>query len=331
MKHKKIEKKFLKSLRPFASRKNIVSLQIMLIVGGISLLLTVVSANFIRNRNLKLIKEKRQSAYTDEVRRLSGISSDLIPAPDITEGWNTYENKAYSFSLKYPSGWQTPQEIAPDSNVNYLLKIAFDEKGLVSEQDQKGFDIFVYDSKKFPDPAGTDSLKTKGENIQPKDCLHFDNITLGQNKYPAEEIFVNAKDLCYEETFFYSLTQDGHTYNIVPREGKKSDVFPSDAKSTLIKTFPEFYDVVSTLNLEKRESSFVQVPKKIIRNIVSPPPVRFVAGPSCAHKNDHPSYSNKGKGKHMDEDCCPDPDEWPNPGCSYSSHSLAVMKARPKG
>jgi hypothetical protein len=45
---------------------------------------------------------------------------------------------------------------------------------------------------------------------------------------------------------------------------------------------------------------------------------------SCAEKNDHPGYSDT-KGKHMDEDCCPDPDEWPKPGCVYSSSGRALM------
>ena len=36
------------------------------------------------------------------------------------------------------------------------------------------------------------------------------------------------------------------------------------------------------------------------------------------------------KGKHMDEDCCPDPDEWPKPGCRYSAKGLALMLKGPK-
>ena len=50
---------------------------------------------------------------------------------------------------------------------------------------------------------------------------------------------------------------------------------------------------------------------------------------SCTEKNDHPSYSDS-KGKHMDEDCCPDPDEWPKPGCAYSPSGRALMMKGPK-
>jgi hypothetical protein len=52
---------------------------------------------------------------------------------------------------------------------------------------------------------------------------------------------------------------------------------------------------------------------------------------SCKESNDgHPSYSDT-KGKHMDEDCCPDPDEWPEPGCIYSARGLALMLKGPPG
>lgn len=37
----------------------------------------------------------------------------------------------------------------------------------------------------------------------------------------------------------------------------------------------------------------------------------------CGTKNDHPKKSDKGKGRHMDMECCLDPDEYPNPHCYY--------------
>lgn len=52
--------------------------------------------------------------------------------------------------------------------------------------------------------------------------------------------------------------------------------------------------------------------------------VIVVHGRRCAEENDHPSKSET-KGKHMDEDCCPDPDEWPKPGCAYSAGDYKIM------
>lgn len=43
----------------------------------------------------------------------------------------------------------------------------------------------------------------------------------------------------------------------------------------------------------------------------------------CDPKNDHP----QGGGKvHVDEDCCPDPNETPNPRCYYTPGQLKIMQ-----
>ncbi len=61
--------------------------------------------------------------------------------------------------------------------------------------------------------------------------------------------------------------------------------------------------------------------KKVAPRINAPFPISFkrVGGQFvCAKKNDHPSKSNKNKKGHMDMECCLDPDEVPNPHCTYS-------------
>ena len=37
----------------------------------------------------------------------------------------------------------------------------------------------------------------------------------------------------------------------------------------------------------------------------------------CNKKHDKPSMSEKYDKKHMDMECCLDPDEYPNPNCYY--------------
>jgi hypothetical protein len=49
---------------------------------------------------------------------------------------------------------------------------------------------------------------------------------------------------------------------------------------------------------------------------------------TCPEENSHPAKSKQGKGKHVDEDCCPDPDEYPNPACSYGSSDNAILLVR---
>jgi len=42
------------------------------------------------------------------------------------------------------------------------------------------------------------------------------------------------------------------------------------------------------------------------------------------HHSDLP-HESKTKSKHMDEDCCPDPDEWANPRCEYSLKDNSIL------
>lgn len=81
--------------------------------------------------------------------------------------------------------------------------------------------------------------------------------------------------------------------------------------------FPEFYSIVSTLN-----------PIEIVRPKPVPPKPKITAPflvtykkvdgkLVCAKKNDKPKKSKNKKGKHLDMECCLDPDEYPNPHCYY--------------
>jgi len=70
----------------------------------------------------------------------------------------------------------------------------------------------------------------------------------------------------------------------------------------------------------------------LLRN--TPPPrtsTKRVDGKKiCDKKNDKPHESGKGSLPHMDMECCPDPDEWPNPHCYYTPEQLSRMKKPPK-
>ena len=76
-------------------------------------------------------------------------------------------------------------------------------------------------------------------------------------------------------------------------------------------------------------------PKKIAPKVINAPPPRAetkkVNGLRvCAKKNDHGRESHKGSQPHMDRECCPDPDEWPNPHCYYTPEQLSRMLKPPK-
>jgi hypothetical protein len=323
-----MRKKIKKFSKRIANRENITAIGMLVAIAGVVAILMSMVYVFESYNIAKKEKESRHNVYEDEIRELSGITTNLEPVQDITASWKTFENKSYGLSIKYPQDW-TVVEQTFDPSGKYLDSVLFSNSKLNGQQES--FEIFVYDSEKYSDPAATDNLVKKNSAAMISDCPSFGEITLGESMYPAKEINVTANDPCYKETFFYSLTKDRFTYNLVPHFGSGFDISGYDEKISLVKVFPEFYDVVSTVNISE-ESTAIQKVFQTPRNIYTAaarPKIRYVAGGTCAHKNDHPSYSDT-KGKHMDEDCCPDPDEWPNPRCAYSGGQLGVMKAKPK-
>lgn len=76
-------------------------------------------------------------------------------------------------------------------------------------------------------------------------------------------------------------------------------------------------------------------PKKIAPKVINAPLPRAetkkVNGLRvCTKKNDHGHESHNGSHPHMDRECCPDPDEWPNPRCYYTPEQLSRMLKSPK-
>lgn len=48
----------------------------------------------------------------------------------------------------------------------------------------------------------------------------------------------------------------------------------------------------------------------------------------CSVNHDKPHKSRRGKGRHMDMECCLDPDETPNPNCYYSPEKYGHLLKR---
>lgn len=89
-----------------------------------------------------------------------------------------------------------------------------------------------------------------------------------------------------------------------------------------------------------KESAQAETAKRLARRriVISPPVPRGPAptGPTrqgpggrrvCALKNDHP---HGGGSPHVDEDCCPDPDEYANPRCYYTPGQMGILKRKVK-
>lgn len=83
-------------------------------------------------------------------------------------------------------------------------------------------------------------------------------------------------------------------------------------------------EIIAQMKAEERQAWLKYLSSK--PRLLGPQPSRNI---SCA-KDTKGARNSPNKGKHMDEDCCPDPDEWPKPGCRYSAAGLALMMKGPK-
>jgi hypothetical protein len=183
-----------------------------------------------------------------------------------------------------------------------------------------GFDVVVYGVKKVKEISNTDEFPTvKNEELKAQGlCEEVEGHLAENEEYPAEQIYVGRNDDCYNTAYFYTLTRDEYIYNIVPiLAGEEEKTIQTEKE--IIQNFPEFISVSSTFNL----IDIVRPkPKPPAPKITAPKPVATTKRDSrgrmiCSRKNDNPSKSDKNKKKHLDMECCLDPDEYPNPWCYY--------------
>ena len=262
-------------------------------------------------------------SYQDEILNSNKekINVELPIAKDDTLSWKTHKEDLTGFTVKYFNFWSDPVVKKPSSDTKYLRKITFDNGLDPSDEKYKGFDVLIYDAKRYPGPVGTGSLVEKSTTSADDTCdkAEFDSATVGEEDYPAQEVNILSKNRCFQEAFFYSVTKGNYTYNIVPLIGPVSNPIADGKKADVISAFPKFFEILSTITLPQIEVKEIEQRSAVRRAIYTPevkPHRVLITKAMCAHKNDHPRKS-KTKGHHMDEDCCMDPDESPNPRCQY--------------
>jgi hypothetical protein len=250
------------------------------------------------------------------------ISVNLPSAPDDTSHWKVYQDDLTGLSVKYPDRWDDPEVKKPNSGQKFFKYVSFDN-GLGAANDQyKGFKIYVYDADKFSGPANTDNLTPRDpDNFKADNCdkAEFGEATVGEGDYPAQEVEITAENQCFQPAYFFSFTRSGYTFNILPEVGQGGNPISKENKSNIIAAFPKFFELISTLSITEKETPAKDEAPSPTRTVVKKAPVHrvLISLGRCAHKHDHPGYSKTKKHRHMDEDCCMDPDEWPNPRCQY--------------
>lgn len=254
----------------------------------------------------------------EAVKGITEEFAEIVESID-TSKWKPYQNSWYGFSVAYPAeGWLPPVREAAKTPAKWESRYKFRLKDS-ADKPYLGFDVIIYPVVKAKQLSDTEEYPLiKNEELKDQErCRSIEGHVLEPGDYPVELMYIPPTDECFQEALFFSLIKDQYIYNVVPvfKPELSSDY---DKRTYIGGTFPELYAIASKLELIpiKRPKPAPARPK-----ITAPMPVSFkVVGGRlvCANKNDKPSKSKKGKGKHLDMECCLDPDEYPNPHCYYS-------------
>jgi len=235
------------------------------------------------------------------------------------ENWNLYQNQWYGFEIKYPSGWKKPVVSKVIRGSKWDQKYEFRKANKNEDDHYIGYDIVVYNLKKVNKSEDTNEfLKKDQEDFSGAlDCQKMTEHILEREEFPAERIFILSGDNCFESALFYNLVGEEYMFNIVPVFEEDGQQKKENLKSDILENFPEFYSAATTLNLID-----IKRPKPVLKKPVRKDPMSHVFKMEngkrvCNHKNDHPHKSKQNKKKHMDMECCLDPDEIPNSNCYY--------------
>jgi hypothetical protein len=290
------------------------------IAGGIIIvaivfgLVAFLMMNYQKNKTF----DKGNGDITEQAAMIENRAED---PPLNTADWQTYKIQWYGFELKYPKDWNNPLLKGAGVGSKWEYRYQFRKREVDKNNRYIGFDVVMYDVNKIKELSNTDEFPAiKNEELKNQGfCQAIEGHLGGNENYPAEQVYVGFNDNCYNFAYFYTLTRDQYVFNIVPilQEEKEKIARPEEE---IIKEFPEFISASSTFNLIE-----IKRPKSVAANpkISAPRPVAAIKRDEkgrtvCAKKNDKPKKSKKGKKRHLDMECCLDPDEYPNPHCYYS-------------
>ncbi|KKP58532.1 MAG: hypothetical protein UR60_C0006G0039 [Candidatus Moranbacteria bacterium GW2011_GWF2_34_56] len=270
----------------------------------------------VKNKELTAsYNEKLFDQFEDENAKNIEIIQDALD----TSQWKEYQSPWYGFKIKYSQNWKAPV-VRPYSRFSSAIyRVSFLPNDKESKSSIVGFDVAIYDMSKTKELFQTDEFpKLKDPALQESiQCKNIEGHFLETGDYPAEEIYIPAADDCYKSALFFSVVSGQYIYNIVPKI-KEGTILENDLMVEVSDKLPEFFASVSSFeNIEIVRPK----PKAIAPKITAPKPASYKIDQFgrlvCEKKDDKPSKSNQGKGKHLDMECCLDPDEYPNPHCYY--------------
>lgn len=310
---------FVKENEPMLHTVEWVFVLLAFFIIGLSVAYFQISTNFLSEWWQTFTQRQAAQQIPEAEKKFIG---ETVPEPVVdTTGWDTYRNQYYGFEIKHPDSWTSMSfKTATTKTARYetVYKFRKDQSG--ENDPYVGFDVAVYPVKKAASVADTNDVQKKSDASEDtSSCQPSQDMTLGEENNVFQKVNVKKDNVCFEPAYFFSIKKDNYLYDIVP-VAKEGAEMPANPEQDVAKNFPEYKQAVASFK-NIAISRPLNVSKATSRPAVK---ARRLSGGKviggrivCASKHDKPRKSRQGKGHHMDEDCCIDPDESPNPLCSY--------------
>lgn len=267
-----------------------------------------------------------------ENRKCTRNTKSEIETVNISD-WKIYEDSTYDFKIKYPNHWTDPQvQEINDENSAYQYKVSFGTEKTLTGNAYDGFYIFISKRNKT-------TYSTIDKYINNCNCVCAQTQEDSTQEYYQEvhsfNPFTDKLPTAEDDTICYSYHFMGKyfEYELVPIVNTSSNNISSLMRINTIdnfklakNTFVIDTETIQKKAIEEEEARLVAIERARQARIAAEQ-ARLASLRTCAHPERKPSYSTTKK-KHTDEDCCPDPDEYPNPKCRYSAKDYSIMLKR---
>jgi hypothetical protein len=295
-----------------------------------SQIINSISANELQGENQ--LKDSDKAKENSEIQNLpinpnnnqAYTSLNVIEADDseqTADDWQVYKSSKYYFTIKYPPNWSEPEVIpADDADENYSLKLFFKKPVDENESMPPGFEVIVY-LKRYYELEETEPLFQKPFTTKVGlTCPEYqEEIKVGPDAvYPATKVKVDSNNPCFREAYFVSVTRNSWIYNIVPVPSGGYHKIGYQGQPRIEAELPEFNKILETITFQNPPPP-ITGPK--------PTTAKKVNGKYVCAGDDSIHWSLANEPGHLDLQCCLDPDETPNPWCSYSAKNLAKVNA----